>query len=354
MDWPAYSPDLNPIEHVWDMLSRRISARQPLTTCLPELRRALLDEWCNIPQDQIDNLILSMPRRFFNPELCEVITPSKFDDHLRRCHPDKRSKDLKYFQILKEKLQKRLTMDRMFASTLQRDDNDLHASYNISLLIAKSGKSHTIGEELILPAVEELNKSTLPGNESLLLAYVRFIMDEKHHEEMLFARTLTTDTKDKSILNVLKEYFIENSIPLSNIISVATDGAPTMAGRYRGFIGHLKQNVPGVLAKHCFIRRLHLVAKNLNGRLHESLQFVNNTINRIRSNALKTRLFAQLCEENDEPFHQLLLHTEVRWLSKGLCFTRFFALFETVLEFLDSKGTILRRNLIRGKQTLPT
>ncbi|GFV08270.1 transposable element Tc3 transposase [Trichonephila clavipes] len=63
MDWPAYSPDLYPIEHVWDMLGRRIAARQPPSTCLPELRRALLDEWCNIPQDQIDNLILSMPRR---------------------------------------------------------------------------------------------------------------------------------------------------------------------------------------------------------------------------------------------------------------------------------------------------
>ncbi|GFX23210.1 DDE_3 domain-containing protein [Trichonephila clavipes] len=63
MDWPAYSPDLNPVEHVWYILGRRIAARQPLPTCLPELRRALLDEWCNIPQDQIDNLILSMPRR---------------------------------------------------------------------------------------------------------------------------------------------------------------------------------------------------------------------------------------------------------------------------------------------------
>ncbi|GFW57778.1 polypeptide N-acetylgalactosaminyltransferase 13 [Trichonephila clavipes] len=63
MDWPAYSPNLNPIEHVWDMLGRRIAARQPPPTCQPELRRALLDEWCNIPQDQIDNLILSMPRR---------------------------------------------------------------------------------------------------------------------------------------------------------------------------------------------------------------------------------------------------------------------------------------------------
>ncbi|GFS97807.1 protein ZBED8 [Trichonephila clavipes] len=222
--------------------------------------------------------------------------PSKIEDHLRRCHPDKRSKDLKYFQILKEKLQKRPTMDRMFTSTLQRDDNGLQASYNILLLIAKSGKSHIIGEELILPAIEEvlktvipksasdvirriplsnntvqrridemsqdvesflcdylqtmhfslqLDKSTLPGNESLLLAYVHFIMDQEHHEEMLFARTLTTDTKGESIFNVLKEYFIENSIPLSNIISVATDGAPAMVGCYRGFIGHLKQNVPG-------------------------------------------------------------------------------------------------------------
>ncbi|GFY11051.1 DDE_3 domain-containing protein [Trichonephila clavipes] len=52
MDWPAYSPDLNPIAHEWDMLDRRIAARQPPPTCLPELWRALLDEWCNIPQDQ--------------------------------------------------------------------------------------------------------------------------------------------------------------------------------------------------------------------------------------------------------------------------------------------------------------
>ncbi|GFX90301.1 transposable element Tc3 transposase [Trichonephila clavipes] len=77
MDWPAYSPDLNPIEHVWDMLGRRIAARQPPPTCLPELRRILFDEWCNIPQDQIDNLILSMPRRCLYARRPVVCVPLK-------------------------------------------------------------------------------------------------------------------------------------------------------------------------------------------------------------------------------------------------------------------------------------
>ncbi|CAH1974287.1 unnamed protein product [Acanthoscelides obtectus] len=56
--------------------------------------------------------------------------------------------------------QKRPTLDRMFASTSQRNDG-LRASYNISLLIAKSGKPHTIGEKLILLAVEEVLKTVL-------------------------------------------------------------------------------------------------------------------------------------------------------------------------------------------------
>ncbi|GFT32929.1 transposable element Tc3 transposase [Trichonephila clavipes] len=59
MDWPAYSPDLNPIEHVWDMLPTTRAPISPLST----EPGALLDEWFNIPQDQIDNLILSMARR---------------------------------------------------------------------------------------------------------------------------------------------------------------------------------------------------------------------------------------------------------------------------------------------------
>ncbi|GFX34378.1 transposable element Tc3 transposase [Trichonephila clavipes] len=59
MDWPARSPDLNPIEHVWYFLVRRLAARTlPLVT-IRELRLALQDEWAAMPQQLIDTLILS-------------------------------------------------------------------------------------------------------------------------------------------------------------------------------------------------------------------------------------------------------------------------------------------------------
>ncbi|GFW61341.1 transposable element Tcb2 transposase [Trichonephila clavipes] len=63
MDWPARSPDLNPIEHVWDFLGRRLAARTLPPVTIRELRLALQDEWAAMPQQLIDILILSMGRR---------------------------------------------------------------------------------------------------------------------------------------------------------------------------------------------------------------------------------------------------------------------------------------------------
>ncbi|GFX84974.1 transposable element Tcb2 transposase [Trichonephila clavipes] len=63
MEWPACSSDLNPIEHVWDMLGRRIAARPRPPATVRDLEIALLEEWNSIPQSLIDNLIVSMANR---------------------------------------------------------------------------------------------------------------------------------------------------------------------------------------------------------------------------------------------------------------------------------------------------
>ncbi|GFW06895.1 transposable element Tcb2 transposase [Trichonephila clavipes] len=56
MDWPARSPDLNPIEHVWDFLGRSLAARTLPPVTIWELRLALQDEWAAMPQQLIDTL----------------------------------------------------------------------------------------------------------------------------------------------------------------------------------------------------------------------------------------------------------------------------------------------------------
>ncbi len=61
--WPAYSPDMSPIEHVWDALDRCIRQRVPVPANIQQLHTAIEEEWTNISQATINNLINFMRRR---------------------------------------------------------------------------------------------------------------------------------------------------------------------------------------------------------------------------------------------------------------------------------------------------
>ena len=63
MDWPAWPLNLNPIEHVWDILQRGISARPVQPRTLQELKDALVADRRLIPQNRIQILVTSMRRR---------------------------------------------------------------------------------------------------------------------------------------------------------------------------------------------------------------------------------------------------------------------------------------------------
>lgn len=63
MDWPACSPDMNCIEHVWAVMSRQFARLEQTPQTLEQLANALRRIWHNIPQAIIDNLITTMPDR---------------------------------------------------------------------------------------------------------------------------------------------------------------------------------------------------------------------------------------------------------------------------------------------------
>nr|CAH7760558.1 unnamed protein product [Callosobruchus chinensis] len=63
LEWPPMFPDMNPIEHVWDYVSRAIFNRNNPPRSTQELIVAATEEWDNIPQEVINNLIIGMHRR---------------------------------------------------------------------------------------------------------------------------------------------------------------------------------------------------------------------------------------------------------------------------------------------------
>jgi hypothetical protein len=60
--WLAVSPDMNPIEHVWNFICRKINQRNPKCHNCYELRTAILQEWQQFPQNRLRRLVRSMTR----------------------------------------------------------------------------------------------------------------------------------------------------------------------------------------------------------------------------------------------------------------------------------------------------
>jgi len=57
------SPDLNPIEHLWDEFERRLRARPSCPTSVPDLTNTLLEEWSKILINTLLNPVENLPRR---------------------------------------------------------------------------------------------------------------------------------------------------------------------------------------------------------------------------------------------------------------------------------------------------
>jgi hypothetical protein len=86
LDWPAKSPDLSPIEHVWSYMKRRLHGRKFVNP--DELFAALVEEWNKIPDSVIDNFVSSFHARCV---VCHDIGGESLNGHwaeVRKVHHD--------------------------------------------------------------------------------------------------------------------------------------------------------------------------------------------------------------------------------------------------------------------------
>lgn len=315
----------------------------------------------------------------------DSMRPVKLQNHFTTRHAEHVNKPLNYFSELKEKhIRSTRTIPSLFNSRNVTAERALKASYEISLLVAKSGKPHTVAEELIKPSllvfantvlekgaseatmiplsndsvrqrldemsgdVEEqlvsklrsrkftvqVDESTINRSDSILMAFVRYIDEGVFKEEMLLCEYFPTTTTALDIYNIFSGYLAKWDISMTSITSCAADGAPAMIGKHNGFLKLLKDNNPYLQCIHCVLHRENLVSKNLSEELSEILQCVIKCINKIKANPKMDRLFKEFCQNNDVKT-TLLLHSHIRWLSQGNSLSRFWQLYEQIKSFLE-------------------
>ncbi|XP_072401596.1 protein FAM200A-like [Diabrotica undecimpunctata] len=127
---------------------------------------------------------------------------------------------------------------------------------------------------------------------------------------------------------------------LKDCVVLCSDGAAAMTGHKTGLPSFVrKEGNRDIVLTHCSINRKMLAAKRLSPDLNKVLTTVVKAVNFIKSNALSSRLFALLCEDMGSIHSNLLLHTEVRWLSRGRILARFDELRDEVCMYLDEKKT---------------
>ncbi|GBL77812.1 hypothetical protein AVEN_153009-1 [Araneus ventricosus] len=71
MEWPSYSPDLNPIENLWDALGRVVCRRFPPPATFRDLETTLQEEWRLLDSEVADHLVTRMTTLY---TLCMKVT----------------------------------------------------------------------------------------------------------------------------------------------------------------------------------------------------------------------------------------------------------------------------------------
>ncbi|XP_028299320.1 general transcription factor II-I repeat domain-containing protein 2A [Gouania willdenowi] len=128
-------------------------------------------------------------------------------------------------------------------------------------------------------------------------------------------------------------------INTTHLVSVSTDGAPSMRGAHKGFVNLLQKSLDRELMTfHCILHQEALCAQTFPLDCVEVMNLVIKIVNKIIANRLSHRQFCSLLEEVDNAYSDLLLHNKVRWLSRGEVLKRFATCLEHVETFLESKG----------------
>jgi hypothetical protein len=143
-----------------------------------------------------------------------------------------------------------------------------------------------------------VDESTDFANKSHLLCYVRYELEGKITEDLLFCRSLI-HTTDEELYSSLNEFLTSSGIQWSKCVGISTDGARAMSGRVTGRIARIRKYNPSVTWYYCCNHREFLATKKMQEELKKVLNESVKIVNFINARSLNSRLFEKLCQSMD-------------------------------------------------------
>ncbi|XP_029657396.1 zinc finger BED domain-containing protein 5-like, partial [Octopus sinensis] len=144
-------------------------------------------------------------------------------------------------------------------------------------------------------------------------------------------------TRGQDIFDILSAYLVKYNLSLNSCVGICIDRAPSTIDSIKGFVSLVQQQNPNVTHSHCFLHREVVVSKTIPVALKQVLNQVVEMVNYIKSRPLKGCLFEQICVDMDSQHKRLLLHTKVRWLSKGKVLHRILELQKELHAFFKEE-----------------
>lgn len=180
----------------------------------------------------------------------------------------------------------------------------------------------------------QLDESTDITGIAELLIFGRLVDSEfRVHEELLDIFELLENTRGIDIFTALdsniKKFNVREKLSL-----ICSDGCSSMTGHVDGVAGHLRTNNYTTPLLHCIVHRFSLTTKIVKHDL--VMEYAVKCVNKLRGGkrSMRRRKFRNFLNDRKAPYQELLLYTEVRWLSRGSFLLRFFQLYPFVIEYI--------------------
>lgn len=169
---------------------------------------------------------------------------------------------------------------------------------------------------------EQLTKDLTSCESDTLAIFSQFCRD-KVREEMVALLTLPECTTGAEICKTVVVELSTRQIDISEILSVTTDGDPSMTGKKAGFVNLFEKDADHpLIGFHCIIHDEALCAKDSLKELQELMQTVAKIVIYISPRFLNKRQFLVVLNEVHSVYKGLKMYSNVRWLSRGLSLKR--------------------------------